>query len=101
VTRAPPAAHPVIEPNVVHTEGGAVGSSNFFWCAEQTPQKRHLHEAARHGGALLAVDVSEESRLNAVWAALNGAGAVEVAERSAQCESSLHSTERTPTSRPS
>jgi len=101
VRRAPLADHPLIEPKA-HTAGGVAQFFElFFGAEEQTSQKNHLREAVRRGGALLTVNVSDESRLNAVWAALNGAGAVEVAERSAQCESSLHSTERTPTRRTS
>ncbi len=79
VMRTPPVYHPRDDP-IMHTEGGAAQFFELFLGGEdQASQERHLHEVVQRGGTVLAVYVRDQSRVNAVWAALNGAGAVEVA----------------------
>ena len=81
VTRTPPAYHSLVDLRAC-TECGVAQFFEFFLGGDdQVSQESHLHETLQRGGALLAVDVRDESRVNAVWAALNGAGAVEVAAR--------------------
>jgi hypothetical protein len=76
--RAPPAYHPLDDPRV-HSEGGAAQFFELFLGGEgQASQESHLYKVVQRGGTLLAVAVRDESRVNSVWAALNGAGAVEV-----------------------
>ncbi|CAN7775112.1 hypothetical protein [Caballeronia sp. LjRoot31] len=77
--RAPPAYHPLDDPRV-HSEGGAAQFFELFLGGEgQASQESQLYKVVQRGGTLLAVAVRDESRVNSVWAALNGAGAVEVA----------------------
>lgn len=76
-----PAYHPLDEPKI-QPEGGAAQFLELFLGGEDpAPRESHLREAVQRGNALLAVDIRDESRLNAIWAALNGAGALEVVER--------------------
>ena len=61
---------------------GAAYFFELFFCGEDPASlESHLHEADQRGSALLAVEVHDESQLNAVWVALNGAGVVEVVDR--------------------
>jgi len=79
-TRIP--ADDTLDDPKIHPEDGAAQFLELFLGGEdRASRKNHLHEAVQRGNALLAVDVRDESRLNAIWAALNGAGAVEVIER--------------------
>jgi uncharacterized protein (TIGR02271 family) len=64
-------------------------SSNAFFGDDDAPEEvGHYHESLRRGHALLSVDVNDDARVDAVRAALNSAGAIDIDERVAQWKSS-------------
>jgi len=66
VMRAPPAYHPLDDPTA-HTEGGAAHFFELFLNGEDpASQESHLHEVVQRAGTLPAVNVRDESRVNAV-----------------------------------
>jgi uncharacterized protein (TIGR02271 family) len=77
-----------------HEREGAVARiehffSNLFGSDEQRPEEiGHYHEAVRRGSVLLTVEVADAAQADAVRAALNEAGAVDIDERVAQWRSS-------------
>jgi uncharacterized protein (TIGR02271 family) len=72
-----------------HTAGGVAGFFKRLFGDDEAPDEvGHYHESLRRGHALLSVDVHEETRVDAVRAALNSAGAIDIDERVAQWKSS-------------
>ena len=67
-------------------EGGAMTRiehffKNLFGDDDAPEETGHYREAVRRGGAVLAVDVADQSRVEAVRAVLSGAGAIDIDER--------------------
>jgi len=62
--------------------------SNLFGSEERPEEIGHYHEAVRRGSVLLTVEVEDVAQADAVRAALNEAGAVDMDERVAQWRSS-------------
>jgi uncharacterized protein (TIGR02271 family) len=72
-----------------HKSGGIVGFfKRLFGDGDMPEEVGHYHESLRRGHALLSVDVGDESRVDAVRSALNGAGALDIDERVAQWKNS-------------
>jgi uncharacterized protein (TIGR02271 family) len=73
-------------------EGGTMASighffKNLFGDDDAPEEAGHYREAVRRGGAVLAVDVVDESRVDAVRSALSSAGAIDIDERVTQWKS--------------
>jgi len=73
-------------------EGGAMARiehffKNLFGDDDGPEEAGHYREAVRRGGAVLAVDVADESRVDAVRSALSGAGAIDIDQRVTQWKS--------------
>jgi uncharacterized protein (TIGR02271 family) len=62
--------------------------SNLFGSEERPEEIGHYHEAVRRGSVLLTVEVEDVAQADAVRAALNESGAVDINERVAQWRSS-------------
>jgi uncharacterized protein (TIGR02271 family) len=62
--------------------------SNLFGSEERPEEIGHYHEAVRRGSVLLTVELVDAAQADAVHAALNQAGAVDIDERVAQWQSS-------------
>ena len=60
----------------------------LFGDGDMPEEVGHYHESVRRGHALLSVDVTDESRVDAIRAALSGAGAIDIDERVAHWKSS-------------
>ncbi len=72
-----------------HDTGGIAGFFKRLFGDDDVPEEAgHYHESVRRGHALLTVDIADESRVDAVRAALNDAGAINIDERVAQWKSS-------------
>jgi uncharacterized protein (TIGR02271 family) len=73
-------------------ERGAMASighffKNLFGDDDAPEEAGHYREAVRRGGAVLAVDVVDDSRVEAIRAVLTGAGAIDIDERVTQWKS--------------
>ncbi|AME27307.1 YsnF/AvaK domain-containing protein [Burkholderia sp. PAMC 26561] len=72
-----------------HSTGGIAGFFKRLFGDDEAPEEvGHYHESLRRGHALLSVDVHDETRVDAVRAALNSAGAIDIDERVAHWKSS-------------
>jgi uncharacterized protein (TIGR02271 family) len=76
----------------VAEEGGATGGIGHFFKSlfgdDNEPEEAgHYREAVRRGGVLLTVDVTDESKIDAVRSTLMGAGAIDIDERVTQWKS--------------
>ncbi|OTP78466.1 YsnF/AvaK domain-containing protein [Caballeronia sordidicola] len=72
-----------------HSTGGIAGFFKRLFGDDKAPEEvGHYHESLRRGHALLSVDVRDETRVDAVRAALSSAGAIDIDERVAQWKSS-------------
>ncbi|SAL77416.1 Stress response protein YsnF [Caballeronia terrestris] len=74
------------------TEGGAMARiehffKNLFGDEDGPEDAGHYREAVRRGGAVLAVDVADESRVDAIRSVLSGAGAIDIDQRVTQWKS--------------
>lgn len=61
---------------------------NLFGGDDRPQEVMHYQEAVRRGGALLTVDVVDDTQMDTVRAVLEGAGAVDIDERVTQWQSS-------------
>lgn len=60
---------------------------NLFGDDDAPEEAGHYREAVRRGGAVLSVDVADESRVDGIRSVLSGAGAIDIDERVTQWKS--------------
>ena len=75
-----------------HAAGGITYFFKRMFGDDDAPEEvNHYRESIRRGHALLSVDVTDESQIDGVRAALNSAGALDIDERVSQWKSSGYS----------
>jgi uncharacterized protein (TIGR02271 family) len=84
---------PVVANRAAAEEGGTMERiehffKNLFGSDDAPEEAGHYREAVRRGGALLTVDVADESMVDTVRSRLTNAGAIDIDERVTQWKSS-------------